>query len=237
MILRRTLPYVSLVLVAACESPTPTAPRPAAFAAVVTSLDADRTDSCTDLVIGGSFHNVVVPPSARCILVRSTLTGSLVALEGSSLQTSSNDIAGNVEIESALDVQLSEDIIAGDVVIAQSTGADGTTPSYLVAGVTVTHGDIVVVKNSNISVNLRDNDVLEGSIGVIDNLNTEFSLIANRVARDVRVIANTGPTNKMVRSTIAGHSILCESNDQPFVAAANTAPKLKRQCDVPPEVE
>jgi hypothetical protein len=68
---------------------------------------------------------------------------------------------------------------------------------------------------------------------VLSNVNTGFSLIANRVAHKVLVIANRGPTNKLVRSTIAGRAIICEANDDPFVAAATVASALRGQCDVP----
>jgi hypothetical protein len=202
-------------------------------AATLSPESRPAEESCTDLIIGGTFHNVVVPEGATCTLVRSTLTGSLTALAGSSLTTSDNDIARDVKIESAADVSLAGDVIAGDVVIAHSAGADGSTPSYRLARLTLTRGNINVMSNSGISVSLRGNVVLEGSIRVLSNVNTAFSLIANQVAQDVLVVANRGPTNKMVRSTIAGHAITCQANDDPFVAAANVAPKLRGQCDVP----
>jgi hypothetical protein len=232
---RNVLPYLALALVAACDTTTATGPRlDAADAAALSEQSPSDGQLCMDLIIEGTFHNVVVPAGATCTLVRSTLTGSLRALEGSSLNTSENQISGNVEIESAADVALFGDVIAGDVVIARSVGPDGATPFYRVAGVTLTHGNINVIGNSGISVALRDNDVLEGSVRVLTNVNTTFSLIANRVAHHVIVIGNTGPSGKMVRSTTAGGAVVCEANEDPFAAAENTARTLRGQCAAVP---
>jgi hypothetical protein len=227
---RNALPYLALALVAACDT-TATGPRlNGADAAPLSEQSPSGDQFCTDLTIEGTFHNVVVPTGANCILVRSTLTGSLKALEGSTLQTSENQIRGNAEIHSAADVALFGDVIAGDVVIARNAGPEDATPFYRVAGVTLTRGNINVIGNSGIWVSLRDNDVLEGSVRVLANVGTRFSLIANRVAQHVIVVGNRGPGDKMVRSTTAGGAILCERNEDPFAAAENAARTLRGQC-------
>jgi hypothetical protein len=236
---RSAVPALALALATACDS-TISGPNRVRADVVAPSFQSDEVPSeteCVGLLHSGTFQNVIVPPGRTCFLVQSTVTGNVIALEGSRLTTSENEIAGNIEADKAGFAELVSDIVGGDVVIADGRGDAEAPGSFRVDRLTLTHGNVHARGNDG-GLTIRDNQLLEGSIDVKDNVASTFLNVSrNQVARNIDVSKNTGPGNKTVRANTAGHSIKCHRNEPPFFAELNVAPKLKGQCDVPPTVE
>jgi hypothetical protein len=234
---RRALPFLAIATVAACGEPTspkysglrPAAPAP--------QLDAAPSETECVGLLTATFQNVTVPPGATCFLVRSRVTGNVVALAGSSLTTSENDIAGNIEAKGATFVNLVFDVVGGNVTIAEGVGDPAAEMDFRIARLTLSQGNVHVIKNTG-NITLRFNTLLKGNFMVEDNVATVFLAVTNNeVAQNIQLFKNTGPGSKIVRANTAGSSIQCWENAPPFFADLNAAPKLEGQCGVPTTTE
>jgi hypothetical protein len=236
---RITLSTLALALAAAaaCESPSTGLHRLSPGAASLNAQDRGSPYSCTDLAYEGTFHDVVVPTGESCILAYGTVTGTLTVLQGASVYVAGTHIHGAVESRNAASVDLASGTIDGDVVFEGNVGGEAGRPALWVAAVTLTRGDVRVMRNAGVDVGVRGARILEGNIRVQNNDDSFISLIANQVGRAVHVVANVGAGSTMVRSTRAGQMIRCDANTASFTAAANDAPLMQGQCEKSAEVE
>lgn len=235
---RLALPFVVLVGVAGgCGNPAtaPAGPRP--DAASLNAQAGEPAFACTDLAYEGNFAEVVVPAGESCILAFGVVAGSVTVLEGGSLYSVGTHIHGNVESRNASSVDLSEAVIDGDVIVEGNKGEGARSPTLLLAGGELTSGDVRIMRNSGVTVAVRDVRITEGNVRVQNNVDSFISLIATQVGRTVHVVANTGAGSTMVRSSSAGHSIRCDANTASFTAAGNDAPLMQGQCERSAEVE
>jgi hypothetical protein len=229
------VPVLALAVAVACDK-RPTSPDRAqpevagpSFQVVPQQVPSDQP--CMGTLPPGTYQNVFVPPGQFCFLFNSTLTGNLKAEAGSlGLSTFNNTIAGSIQADKVVQfVSLFLDRVGGNVDIA-----DGTGFFYGVFNLTLSTGNIQVIKNRN-QVSIQANQVLGGNIKVEDNIITSFmSVFGNNVRQNIQVFKNTGSGFKSVQFNTAGETITCAENTPPFIGNPNFAPKLERQCGVPP---
>ena len=225
---RAAVALVVLAFAAACESPTANPPRLDASRAKPLLEMGGNAQECAGLLINGEFDNVVVPPGGHCLLVRSIVHGNVRALEGANLTTNTNQIGGNIEVERGAFANLTFDVVGGNVTIVDGVGT-GIQFSYRVERLTLPKGNIYVMRNSG-GITVGFNDVRKGSIRIEDNVSNLFAVRNNVVREHILVLRNLGPAFKIVRSNVAGESIQCYDNEQPFFAELNSAPRLEGQC-------
>jgi hypothetical protein len=183
----------------------------------------------------GTFQNVIVRSGAFCSLFNSVLTGNLKALPGSQLSTLNNTIAGSIQADGATFVDIVGDRVGGNIeIVGGPAGSQAGFLDYRVLGATVMEGNIHVLKNQR-TVFVQQNTLVKGNIQVEDNFNlVDFIVLANSVPRNIQVYKNMGSGPKTVAFNIAGQSVQCFENQQPFNGQPNTAPNLEGQCGLPP---
>jgi hypothetical protein len=230
------LPALGLAFAVACEAVS-TAPKRLGPDAAGPSFNGAPSDQpCVGTLPPGTYQNVFVPRGASCVLSNSTLTGNLEALEGSlSLITSDNRIAGNIQADKVVEgVRLLRDEVGGDVNIVEGRGS-----FYLVLGLTLSKGNINVIKsNNNIQIHL--NRVLNGNIKAEDNTaNLFFSVQANmvfdpvrRTGGNVQVFKNTGTGPKLILNNTARENVQCKENVPLLIGTPNFTiqGKVEDQC-------
>jgi hypothetical protein len=185
----------------------------------------------------GTFQNVIVTSGSFCFLFNSTLTGNLKILPGGQVTTTNNTIAGDIQADKALFVDLIRDRVGGNIEIFEGPGRDPFMFGFLdyrVREATVLEGNIHVMKNQG-NVFVEQNTLVKGNIQVEDNFNL-FQLIVehNQVPRNIQAYKNMGSGPKVVRFNIAGQSVQCFENQPVFAGFPNTAPNLEGQCGVTP---
>jgi hypothetical protein len=232
---RAAFSVVVLGLAAGCEGPTAT-PAHIGVAGAHASLEkGGSAQECAGLLVGGPFKNVVVPPGGHCLLVRARVTGNVRALEGSNLTTSGNDISGNVVVDRGAFVNMSSDVVGGNVSIVGGVGSTGGVHafSYRIDGLRLRDGNIYIARNSG-GITVRFSEITKGSIRIEDNLSsTLFAVTDNNVRKHILLHRNLGSAVKTVLSNLAGKSIRCYDNEPPIFAELNSAPRLEGQCAVP----
>jgi hypothetical protein len=219
---------------AACESPT-TAPNAAGPRPGAPSLgqQASGVYECTELSYRETLQDVVVPPGKSCILAYARIMGTLRVMEGASLYSVGTQVHGDADFDNPSSVELSENVFAGTLVLDGDRGSDTNTPSYLLSHTTLKTGDLVVMGNNGVQVNLRGNEVLAGSIRVQANRESFLTVIGNRVAQDIHVVGNGGGGSVVVRTNTAGGMIRCDANSPYPIVGFNRASRIQGQCDVP----
>jgi hypothetical protein len=218
----------------------------ALVAAVLTvfpsSASADDT-RCVGL-LSGTFDNVVVPRNADCVLSGSTVRGNVTARRGSSLFSSFNQIAGNVEGDGPRWVGSQTDRIGGDFALTGATGPGfsifGLSVNVFVCGTSLTSGNIAVEKSRNGTVAVGSpnpiclgNDVAQGNILVQENVIPAPELLTverNTVGGNVQVFKNRGEGLKTVMANVVHENLQCKENDPPFLGGPNVANKAEDQC-------
>jgi hypothetical protein len=185
----------------------------------------------------GTFQNVIVPSGAFCFLFNSTLTGNLKILPGSEVTSFNNTIAGDIQADKALFVDIIFDRVGGNIEIADGNPEGSSQAGFLdyrVFGATVANGNIHIIKNQG-NIFILQNILSKGNLKVEDNLNIIDLIVQNnQVPRNIQVFKNKGAGPKTVNFNIAGQAIQCFENDPLFTGAPNTAPTLEGQCGVPP---
>ncbi len=227
---RRALPLLVLAIVAACESPSTAPRRPGPAAASSNVQTGEPAYACTGFEYERTFHDVVVPAGESCILAYGTVSGSVRVLAGAHIYSAESHIAGNFKSENAASIDLAGGVVEGDIIIDGNVSGEGPSLSHLIAGVTLTRGDVRITGNVGIGLAVRDNDIA-GNLWVHGNANSSVFSIANRVGQAVHVVLNRGAGGIMVRSTSA-RQIRCEANTTPIEVAENEAPLMLGQCEV-----
>lgn len=226
--MRKTLLGFGLVVVAVTAFASPAA--------------ADDTQCVGALT--GTFDNVVVPENADCTLVGSIVRGNVKALRGSSLFSSFNQIAGNVEGDDPRWVGSLGDRIGGNFDVTGATGPGmpfgGLMVNVFVCGTTLTNGNVAVEKSRNgtVAVGSPDpvcpgNEVARGNIFAQENLIPASELMfvdGNTVGGDLQVFKNRGNGAKSVMGNVVREDLQCKENDPPFVGGPNVAAKAEDQC-------
>jgi hypothetical protein len=227
------VPVLALAFAVACDK-RPTSPdraQPEVAGRASFQVVPQQSDQpCMGSLPPGTYDNVIVPPGQFCFISNSTIRGNLKALPGSlGLNTFNNTIAGSVQADKVLQfVNLVFDRVGGNVDIN-----DGTGFFYAAQVLTLSSGNITVIKNTN-QVVVNGNRVA-GNIKVEDNRNLFFMLVqGNNVRENIQVFKNTGTGFKTVSFNTAGESVQCKENQQPFFGNPNFAPVLEGQCGVPP---
>jgi hypothetical protein len=147
-------------------------------------------------------------------------------------------------------------IKTGNLKIEDNDLEDVTLPGSFTLGLAVTlttvNGDVHVLKNRGGSILVDENRVAsfteallidqtgKGNIKIEDNVVPaagQMVISENLGAQNLQVFKNTGAGTKAVNFNRAEESVQCYENAPPFEAFANTAPKLERQCGVPPTAQ
>lgn len=214
----------------------------AALGAFPSSASADDTRCVGALV--GTFDNVVVPENADCNLSGSIVRGNVKALRGSSLFSSSNQIAGNLEGDAPRWVGSLGDRIGGNFAVTGATGPgfafEELSVNVFVCGTSLTNGNISVEKSRNgtVAVGSTDpictgNDVARGNIFVQENIIPAPEVMAvdrNTVGGNLQVFKNRGDGLKTVLENVVREDLQCKENDPPFLGGPNVARKAEGQC-------
>lgn len=214
----------------------------AVLAAFPSSASADDT-RCAGALFG-TFDNVVVPKNADCSLSGSIVTGNVKARRGSSLFSSFNQIAGNIEGDRPRWVGSQGDRIGGDFAVTGATGPGfsilGLSVNVFVCGTSLTSGNIAVEKSRNGTVAVGSsnpiclgNDVAQGNILVQENVIPAPEVMAvdrNTAGGNVQVFKNRGEGLKTVVQNVVREDLQCKENDPPFAGGPNIAHKAEDQC-------
>jgi hypothetical protein len=232
----------AVLFAAACDDAT--TPDPAAAPELAVGAGAFE---CTGPATG-SFDNIVVPRGAFCTLSNSTATGSIRALEGSTLFIINSTIGGDVEGAKANNVELvaingARNLVGGSIRV--SGGGEGV----LVCGTDLSTGDIEVERMTgflpgngfvHVGGSICDggfgggNTLTKGSIRVRKNTipanSIGLEIVGNSVAGDLQVLKNQGPNTKLVQGNTVGGALECFDNAAPFVGGPNTPGTATGQC-------
>jgi hypothetical protein len=228
------VPALAVLFAAACGETTTGPVEPKDVKPLLQSTDSDFHCIGTNT---GTFQNVIVPSGTFCFLFNSTLTGNLKILPRAEVTTFNNTIAGDIQADKALFVDLVGDHVGGNIEIVDGDPTGSSQAGFLdyrVLGATVSDGNIHVIKNQG-SVFVQNNILVKGNIKVEDNLNLDQLIVHNnQVPQNIQVFKNKGAGPKVVFFNIAGQAVQCFENDPPFTGVPNTAPTLEGQCGVPP---
>jgi hypothetical protein len=233
---RLAVSLIVLTFVMGCEraptSPAGLEPNSALAARAPASNDL----RCESLVQFGTFHDVVVPPGAFCVLGTSVVTGNVTVLEGARLIAFSNTVHGDLRGEKAGQVDFRFGRIEGDVDIDGGIGKSPVGLDYVVFQVTMPTGNVRVRKVVSGNVHVAENTLGEGNITVdgntVDFLNVQDNNLAT--AGHLHVFNNTGEVS-LVRNNVARRDIHCHGNEGPFFGTPNTSieGRVKGQCAAP----
>jgi hypothetical protein len=215
----------------------------AALGAVPSPASADDT-RCVGVLVAGTFDNVVVPRNMDCALTGSIVRGNVKAREGSSLFSSSNQIAGSLEGDHPRWVGSLGDSIGGNFDVVGATGPgfgfEQLSVNVFVCGTSLSKGNIAVEKSRGGTVAVGSllevcpgNDVAEGNIKVQENLIPAPEVLAvdrNTVDGNVQVFKNRGNGMKTVTGNVVRENLQCKENDPPFAGGPNLAAKAEDQC-------
>jgi hypothetical protein len=228
-------PVLAVLFALACGETTTGPVEPKDIKPLLQSTESEV--HCIGFLIGGTFQNVTVPTGTFCSLQDAVLTGNLKALPGSQLSTLNNTIAGDIQADKALFVDLVGDRVGGNIEIVDGNPEGSSQAGFLdyrVRGATVFQGNIHIIKNRG-NVFVEQNVLDKGNIKVEDNFNLIQLLVQdNQVPGNIQVFKNSGSGPKVVRDNVAGQAIQCWENVPILFAEGNVAPKLEGQCAVPP---
>lgn len=191
---------------------------------------------CAGIIITGVHDNVTVPPGQSCSAIGATILGNFKALQDSRVGITGTTIGGNVEGDGPDFIQVfgasrvdGNIVITGSGIIPPQSGA--TTVALL--DVTVTNGDVHILKSVPNAIFLQNVTVEKGSMKVEDNDGGPVFLLGNRVAQNLQVIKNVG-NGHTVTGNIVGQTLQCFDNVGAFVGGPNVAEQAQGQCFASP---
>jgi hypothetical protein len=226
---------LTLLFVVACSETTTGPVQPKDLEPSFQSTDSEVY--CHGTLPPGTYQNVIVRPGLFCSISDSKLTGNLIVPPGSELTSMNNTIAGSIQADKALFIDIVGDKVGGNITIADGNPAGSSQAGFLdyrVRGATVSDGNIHIIKNQG-NVFVEQNILAKGNIQIEDNFNLVQLLVEdNQVPRNIQIFKNSGSGPKVVRNNIAGQAIQCWENAPVLFAEGNAAPKLEGQCGVPP---
>ena len=203
---------------------------------------AAATFKCNETVTGGTFNNVAVPANGSCTLIDSTVSGDVSVTTNGYFEASNTDISGKVRANNAQtlfidnDTTVGRDIKSGrtaqvfiyDSTVGRGIAADDGTEVVQICGNLVAAGGIHVTDSGpDILVGdpLADcgGNTVTGDIEVSRNfVDVELVVRGNTVSdKNLEVIKNLGPADKIVEGNTGGKQVNCRTNDAPFTAVDN----------------
>jgi hypothetical protein len=221
------------VLTAGCseDSRTPTDPAGSNSPATAAEGRAGRDENfnCVGAATG-TFANVFVPPGRTCRLSRSTVSGSVLAREGSRLYVSDTRVQGNIDGVEARVVQVHGGSLGGSIQIQEGSSA-GEVGASVTGGTVLSQGNITIQKMTTGTIRIADVVLRKGNIQVQENsVGSRLELVRNRVAQNLQVFVNRGRGAKTVRGNTVGQTLECKENTRPFTGGPNRAGEAKEQC-------
>jgi hypothetical protein len=181
----------------------------------------------------------VVPAEAVCILSDATVNGNIETQSGSLFLvgnvtvngniesqggqitalinegSGSNQVFGNVDIDSSNTVAICGSSINGDVAISNTNpgevafgGSEVGATCSTIGGGNIIGGNVTITKNNVTTLGAADN-IIGG------NMTITYTLGAG--------------TKQVINNKVTGN-LQCSNNDQPFVSAGNQAKQLTGQC-------
>jgi hypothetical protein len=213
--------------------------------ALLPSVLQAATTSCVG-TLTGTYHNVVVPPGADCLIMGSTVLGNVKALAASRLVIRDSRVRGHITGDHAGLVNIYFTTIGGNVTLSDMTISPPPAPPQGVTCIleTMPVGSPceVMLFQAPVKGTVRIQRVfgtvdvetpIHRDLIVEDTFVTpeEFLFIQNsRVGRRIEVLRTQGQGEKIVINNSAGKLIRCLGNSAPFVSAGNVAPQKIGQC-------
>jgi hypothetical protein len=186
----------------------------------------------------GTHDNVTVPPEEACVIVGATILGNVKALENSSVIIIRSTVGGNIEGDRPDVLQVNDGSTVGNIFV---TGAgveqpeEGLATVAVSGGVTVTGGNVHILKANANGILIQGVTVQKGSIKVEENtVAFLLEILSNRVAQNLQVIKNQGGSRKEVTRNFVGANLQCFDNDEPFDGDGNFARNAEGQCSAAP---
>jgi hypothetical protein len=196
----------------------------------------------------GTYHDVVVPPGANCLLAFATVTGNVTVQQTGGLIVQGSDIHGNVQGNGAnyLSLYSAPGVhVGGNLQIQHTTGnAPGTLGNYICF--TTVDGDLQLGQNSapyNIGANAAGPppppaatdcglpDTVHGNLQVTNNSGGLW-IERDTVDGNLQAYGNTNGVH-IYTNTIGGN-LQCGSNNPPPDGAGNTVGgSAQGQCATP----
>lgn len=178
----------------------------------------------------GTFDNVFVPVGKTCTLVNSTVKGNVKALPDSRLFMRNDRVAGNIDGDEAILVQVRGGTVGGSIQIKEANSPNALGAAVY-DGTVLTQGNIQIEKMNTGRIRIADVVLRKGNIKVEENVtHTRLDVIRNRVAQNVQVFKNRGDGPKFVRNNVIGQIVQCKENEEPFVGGPNQAGDAEDQC-------
>jgi cytoskeletal protein CcmA (bactofilin family) len=178
----------------------------------------------------GTFANVFVPAGRTCHLSRSTVSGNVLAREGSRLFVSDTRVQGNIDGVEARVVQVRGGSLGGSIQI-QEGSSPGEVGASVTGGTVLSQGNITIQKMTTGTIRIADVVLRKGNIQVQENsVDSRLELVGNRVAQNLQVFVNRGGGAKTVRGNTVGQTLECKENTRPFTGGPNRAGEAKEQC-------
>jgi hypothetical protein len=208
-------------------------------ALLATDVRADST-MCSSDMSGATLGSVDVPAGTECDLSNATVNGNIYMQAGSVLAiygnvtvtgnisglgsriveiynggTGSNEVVGNVTIDSNDTAFICGSRIDGNIAISNSYGLEvafgGSEPG---AACSRSGGG----------------NVVGGTVSIANNKVTFFRAADNVVSKNMTILDNIGlATKRVLNNTVTGN-LTCSDNDPPFIIGGNHAAKLIGQC-------
>jgi hypothetical protein len=171
---------------------------------------------------------VFVPEGQSCTLTRATVSGSVLARNGSRLRLTDTRVDNNIDGVEARSVQVRGGSLGGSIQIADG-GAPRDTGA-LVIGTVLSQGNIQVLKTSG-AIIIESARLDKGNIKVEENAGGGALRVAgNIVAQNVEVNKNAGSASKIVRNNRVQQALKCKENTLPFIGGPNSAGDVEGQC-------
>lgn len=178
----------------------------------------------------GSFANVFVPEGRTCRLERATVSGNVLARDGSSLFVSDTRVDGNIDGVEARTVQVRGGSLGGSIQI-QEGSSPGQTGAAVYGGTVLTQGNITIQKMNTGTIRIADVVLRKGNIQVQENaVGSGLEIVRNRVAQNLQVFVNRGAGAKIVQGNTVEQTLECKENTRPFTGGPNRAGEAKEQC-------
>jgi hypothetical protein len=232
----------------------------AALALLVLSPSASaKSTSCNGTLTGQTISgDLVVPDGGACTIVNSTVGDDVWVGEDAFFQSTGSEIGDHVEGNRSLTVFIDTgSSVGGDVeanrtaqVFVYNSTIDGPVEAWRASDQVQICGNTIdgkvhvhrsgtdILIGDPLAVGCPGNTVTNGhTVDVEDNF-TDVELVVRGNAihgGDLRVIDNSGPSDKFVQNNTGGDDLECFGNEQPFTASDNTGwNDLRGQCAVPP---
>jgi hypothetical protein len=182
-------------------------------------------------VITGTHDNVTVPPGQGCTVSAALVLGNVKALEDSRVGIVGSTIRGNVEGDGPEFIQVFGGTTVDGNIVVTGAGIDppqsGPTTVALL-NVTVTNGDVHVLKTIANAIFMQGVTVSKGSMKLEDNTGGGVQLFNNFVAQNLQVFKNAG--DHIVTGNVVGQNLQCFDNVGTFVGGPNVAEQAQGQC-------